>query len=92
MSTQLMRTALQPLYEAARDDHLDGHPGLLLQRGLTEHDDSHQSAKDRYIERVCQGTITDLYRHTYDRWKDTTADETRFRSVVLKIESRCSSA
>ena len=88
MSTQLIRTALRPLYEAARDNHLDGHPGLLLQRGLTEHDDSNQSAKTDHIERVCQGTITDLYRHTYDRWKDTTADETRFRSVVLKIASR----
>lgn len=88
MSTRLMRTALHRLHEAARDGHLDSHPGLLLQRGLAKHDEGSQTAKTDHIERVCQGAITDFYRHAYDRWKDATADETRFRPVVLKIETR----
>ena len=87
MSTQLMRTALRPLYEAERK-HLDGHPGLLLQRGLTEHDDERPNAKTDHVKRVCQGATTDFYQRAYNRWKDTTADETRFRSVVLKVETR----
>ena len=88
MSTRLMRTALRRLYQAARDGHLDCHPGLLLQRGLPEHDDGNQNAKTSHIERVCRGVITDFYRHAYDRWRNATADEARFRSVVMKIETR----
>ena len=84
MPTQLMRTALRPLYEAARH----GHPGLLLQRGLVEHEENGQDAKTRHIERVCQGAITDFYRRAYNRWKDATGDVTRFRLVELQIETR----
>lgn len=89
MSTRLMRTALHHLYRVARDGHLHSHPGLLLQRGFPEHDDSNQDAKTSHIEHICRDVITDdFYRHAYDRWRNATADEARFRSVVMKVETR----
>ena len=89
MSTHLMRTVLRPLHETARDgNNLDAHPGLLLQRGLPEHDDGDQKAKAEHIECICRAAATDFYRRAYDRWKNATADETRFRSVFLRVETR----
>ena len=84
MVTQLMRTALRPLYKAARD----AHPGLLLQRGLIEHDDNKPGIKTDHIDRTCRSVAGDFYRHAYARWKTATSDTTRFRSVILKLRSR----
>ena len=86
MATQLMRDKLHPLYEdeAAQDAHI----GLLLQRGLTKHDENGQTAKTEHIERVCQRTAGEFYKRTYNRWKQATADRNRFRHVSLKLETR----
>ena len=85
MKTALMRRELRSLYEAGQD----AHPGLLLQRGLPEHETEDFEAKRKHIERViCQNRIGDLYRHAYQRWEKTTTDAMRFRSVKLKLENR----
>ena len=87
MTTQLMRNSLCRLYKkAAQDAH--AHPGLLLQRGLTEHDENNQTAKTTHIERVCQSTAGEFYKRTYKRWKQATANRNRFRRVFLKLETR----
>ena len=88
MTTQLMRNSnsnrLRRLYKkAAQDAH--AHPGLLLQRGLTEHD---EKTKTDHIESVCRGTAGEFYKRTYKRWKQATADRKRFRRVFLKLETR----
>ena len=83
MATKLMRAALRPLYEAAKDPH----PGLLLQRGLVEHDDD-PSIKATHVDRICRGTASDFYRRAFARWTRTTAEATRFRSVSLKLRTR----
>lgn len=86
MVTRLMRDSLRLLYQHATD----AHPGLLLQRGLPDHDDADQAneAKKALIERVCNRPTSDLYRHAYLRWRRITDDATRFRSVIPKLETR----
>ncbi len=84
MATKLMRADLRPLYEAATGDP---HPGLLLQRGLAEHDDD-PDVKKEHVERICASTAGDFYRRAYDRWTKATADTARFRSVNLKLRTR----
>ena len=84
MVTQLMRTALRPLYKAARDVH----PGLLLQRGLVEHDDNDSRIKVDHVDGICRSAVGDFYRHAYTRWRTATSDTTRFRSVILKLRTR----
>ncbi|MCY3843818.1 MAG: RAMP superfamily CRISPR-associated protein [Acidobacteria bacterium] len=83
MATKLMRAALRPLYEAGTNPH----PGLLLQRGLAEHDDD-PGIKAKHVERICRSTASDFYRRAYARWTQATADTTRFRSVNLKLKTR----
>ena len=83
MVTKLMRADLRPLYEAAEDPH----PGLLLQRGLVEHDDD-PSIKSKHVDRICRGTVGEFYRRAFARWTSTTTDATRFRSVNLKLRTR----
>ena len=84
MTTKLMRNNLRPLYKAAQD----AHPGLLLQRGLTEHDTNNQSAKTEHIERVCRSSVGPFYERTYNRWRQATANRNRFRRVFMKLETR----
>ena len=89
MATQLMREDLRPLYDAATNDaKTDVHPGLLLQRGLAKHVGNDPTAKTKHIERVCGSAAGEFYRRAYDRWRHATDDATRFRSVVLRIETR----
>ena len=84
MATKLMRADLRPLYEAATDPH----PGLLLQRGLVEHDRDDSSIKEKHVDRICRSTAGDFYRRAYDRWNRSTADTARFRSVNLRLRTR----
>ena len=86
MATPLMRDRLRSLYERAKD----AHPGLLLQRGLREHNEAGQEskAKNVLIERVCNRPASDFYRHAYLRWRRVTGSASRFRSVILKLETR----
>ena len=83
MATKLMRADLRPLYEAAKDPH----PGLLLQRGLVEHEDA-PGVKAKHVDRICRSTVGAFYRRAFARWTSTTADATRFRSVDLKLRTR----
>ena len=83
-TTPLIRDALRSLYGAAQD----AHPGLLLQRGLPEHDDGDKEARPRHVARVCKHDADGFYRRGYERWKRATSDAMRFRSVVLKLETR----
>ena len=79
--------SLRPLYKkAAQDAHAQAC--LLLQRGLTEHDENDQKAKTDHIESVCQRTAGEFYKRTYKRWKQATANRNRFRRVFLKLETR----
>ena len=86
MATPLMRERLRPLHEQASE----AHPGLLLQRGLREHDEADQEnqVKTALIERVCNRAVSDLYRRAYLRWRRITGSAPRFRSVILKLETR----
>ena len=84
MATPLMRDALRPLYQAARD----AHPGLMLQRGLTEHREGDDESRRKHIERVCRCVAGELYRRAYERWRRATADALRFRSVILELRTR----
>ena len=106
-TTLLIRQALRPLYEAAQDAL---HPGLLLQRGLPEHNEGDKEARTKHIARVCgndrgkaegkshgqsahseherKHDADGFYRRAYGRWKQATSDAMRFRSVVLKLETR----
>ena len=86
METRLMRERLCPLHRQASD----AHPGLLLQRGLSRHDEADQEskAKTALIERVCDREASDFYRRAYLRWRRVTDSAPRFRSVILKLETR----
>ena len=87
--TLLMRNDLRPLYTAAIKARTGtAHPGLLLQRGLPEHSEGDSESKARHIARVCEGTAGDFYDRAYRRWRHATADPKRFRSVILKIQTR----
>ena len=80
----LIREALRPLYQVAQD----AHTGLLLQRGMMQHDGNDQQGKRKHIERVCSRTAGEFYRRAYERWDRTTSDKTRFRSVCLRLRNR----
>ena len=94
MATPLMRAALRPLYEAAAKAAKATkaarapHPGLLLQRGLVEHDDNKPGIKTGHVDRICRIAPGDFYCRAYARWKRSTADTARFRSVSLKLRTR----
>ncbi len=84
MATKLMREELRPLYKAAKD----AHPGLMLQRGLAEHDEENKKIKTEHIKCICKSPVGKFYRNAYGRWKQATSDAQRFRSVILKVETR----
>ncbi len=84
MATQLMRADLHLFYKAAHDPH----PGLLLQRGLVEHDDNDPKIKADHVDRICRSSAGDFYRRAYARWTQTTADTSRFRCVKLRLRTR----
>ena len=84
MTTHLMREALCPLYRNAQE----AHPGLLLQRGLTEHRGGDNQTKSKHIERICRHAAGDFYRRAYGRWRRATGDPAHFRSVILALETR----
>ncbi len=89
MVVPLMRDDLRCLYDRATQG-LDAHPhpGLLLQRGLPEHDEGNGEARTRHIKRVCEATPGKFYRNAFERWRKTTSDEQRFRQVRLELENR----
>ena len=83
----LVRSSLRDLHRVADS----AHAGLLIQRGLVEHNeqDSKAEVKTKHIENVCGRTVSDeFYRNAYQRWKAATEDAQRFRQVTLALESR----
>jgi len=87
MPTQLMREALRPLYREAKD----AHPGLLIQRGYACDDrdtEEGRKAKTDHIHRICAIPPGPFYQNAYQRWKQATANELRFKQLVLALEQR----
>ena len=86
MATELIREELRTLYEEAGG----AHPGLLLQRGLPEHQEGENGSKTKtnHIKRVCKLTPDDFYRNAYKRWSKATSDKQRFHQVQLVLENR----
>ena len=84
MATPLIRVDLRSLYEEARE----AHPGLLLQRGMLEHDESKKESKTKHIREICDSQVGDFYRAAFQRWKTATSDPRRFRQVTLKPRTR----
>ena len=91
MAIRLMRDRLRPLYERAVEDVpvQEPHPGLLLQRGLAEHrSDGDGKGGVEHIRNVSRSAAGSFYRRAFARWRRATADPMRFRSVILKTETR----
>ena len=86
MPVALVRKNVKPLLDVARD----AHAGLLLQRGLAEHDDGQQggSRKTAHVARVCEMPAPSFYARAFGRWKKATSDAGRFRTIALQLESR----
>jgi len=84
MTTDLMRSALQPLFREASD----AHPGLLLQHGYPSHDADDSEAKTKYIERICKIPASAYYQRAFQRWQQATSDPLRFKQIIMKIDAR----
>ncbi|WP_295440571.1 type III-B CRISPR module RAMP protein Cmr6 [uncultured Thiodictyon sp.] len=85
--TQLIRTALKPLYRAARD----AHPGLLIQRGYEAYDDATDEGRERktqHIKHICAIPAGTFYVNAFNRWSTITSDRLRFCAKRLDLESR----
>lgn len=81
---QLARTDLRDMLRNAKE----AHPGLLLQRGWTKHDDNDKEGKSQHIRRICDLPAPDIYKPAYDRWEKTTSNPTRFLQIPMKIDTR----
>ena len=88
MSVDLVRKHLVPLLDEAHE----AHPGLLLQRGLTEYEEHSKQdepkKKTEHVARVCDIQPADFYARAFARWQKATSDARFFRSVTLALESR----
>lgn len=87
MTTQLMRSALQPLYRAAKD----AHPGLLIQRGYPIFDNTSEEGrkqKTAHIERICNIPASELYARAFQRWQTATGNKLRFHAIDLALQTR----
>ena len=90
MPVALVRKKLASLLDQAKG----AHPGLLLQRGLTEHeerrkqDKQHEPRKTEHVAKICAIQPTDFYERAFARWRKATSDARCFRSVTLALESR----
>lgn len=87
MATELMRTALRSHYRDADD----AHPGLLIQRGYERDDretEEGRQAKTAHIRRICAIPAGTFYQNAYQRWREATANELRFKQLELALEQR----
>ena len=84
MSTPLMRESLAALYATAR--RAAPHAGLLLQQGWAE--EAEGGAKAEHVLKVCEVNVDSLYDRAFHRWREATADQTRFRQLRLALKSR----
>ena len=83
-ATPLIRDALRAFYREARD----AHPGLLIQRGLEEHNDDDKEAKTKHIRRICAIPPSVFYQNAYQRWRQATENTLRFKQLELALETR----
>lgn len=62
MAIQARRKALEQMGQAE-------HAGLLLDRYLAQHDDTHEELKNLY-KHACQVGASEVYLHALERWKE----------------------
>ena len=92
MPVALVRKELVSLLDLDRAG--EAHPGLLLQRGLAEHeehgkrDKQSEPKKTKHAAKVCAIQPGDFYDRAFARWQGATSDARHFRSVTLALESR----
>jgi CRISPR-associated protein Cmr6 len=87
MATQLIRAALSQHYRDADD----AHPGLLIQRGYERDDretEEGRQAKTAHIRRICAIPAGTFYQSAYQRWRETTGNELRFKQLELALYQR----
>ena len=87
MTTLLIREAIRQHYHDAND----AHPGLLIQRGYEHHDrdtEEGRKYKTAHIQRICAIPAGPFYQNAYQRWRQTTTNEARFKQLVLALEQR----
>ena len=87
MSVALVRNKVASLLGQAHN----AHPGLLLQRGLTEHEEhgkQGESRKNQHVALACAIRPADFYERAFARWQKATSDAQSFRSITLALESR----
>lgn len=88
-SIPLVRSNLRDLLRIADT----AHPGLLIQRGWTDHvktdaNNGGEGGKTRHLERICNIPAPDVYTRAFERWKQATSDDKRFRCFEMKIANR----
>lgn len=83
---QLMRHQLKRIFPRVTD----AHAGLLMQRGLTDWEDSEKSIKAQLINTIASVTASDLYLLAFDRWLDATFedDNDNFATVAATVDGR----
>ena len=87
MATQLIRADIRQHYRDAND----AHPGLLIQRGYERDDretEEGRKAKTAHIRRICAIPASPFYQNAYQRWKQATGNELRFKQLELALEQR----
>jgi len=83
---QLMRHQLKRIFPRVND----AHAGLLMQRGLTDWEDSEKSIKAQLINTIANVTASDLYVLAFNRWLDATHEEgnDNFATVAATVDGR----
>ena len=83
---QLMRHQLKQIFPRVND----AHAGLLMQRGLTDWEDSEKSIKAQLINTIANVTASDLYLLAFDRWLDATFEDghDNFATVAANVDGR----
>ncbi len=83
---QLMRNHLKQIFPRVND----AHAGLLMQRGLTDWEESEKSIKAQLINTIANVTASDLYLLAFNRWLDATHEDgnDNFATVTAKVDGR----
>lgn len=88
MGQPLMRKSLQQLVSGKIKD---AHPGLLMQRGLSEWEEGGKTAKENLIAQIAKipsPPKDSLYGLAFNRWVKNTADTRRFATLTAGISGR----
>ena len=83
---QLMRNHLKQIFPRVND----AHAGLLMQRGLTDWEESEKPIKAQLINTIANVTASDLYLLAFNRWLDTTHEEgnDNFATIAATVDGR----